>query len=74
MINNLYTVNVSVSLDGQTTEKIHQFYGISNYDKVNSLKDFISSTLNCPGAIAFPNDTYVNGLPKCKHSILENLP
>ena len=33
MINNLYTVNVSVSLDGQTTEKIHQFYGISNYDK-----------------------------------------
>jgi len=33
MINNLYTVNVTVSLDGQTTEKIHQFYGISNYDK-----------------------------------------
>ena len=33
MINYLYTVNVSVSLDGQTTEKIHQFYGISNYDK-----------------------------------------
>ena len=33
MINNLYTVYVSVSLDGQTTEKIHYFYGISNYDK-----------------------------------------
>ena len=33
MINNLYTVNVIVSLDGQTTEKIHQFWGISNYDK-----------------------------------------
>ena len=33
MISNLYTVNVSVSLDGQTTEKIHEFYGISNYDK-----------------------------------------
>ena len=33
MINNLYTVNVSVSLDGQTTEKIHQFYGTSNYDR-----------------------------------------
>jgi hypothetical protein len=33
MINNLYTVNVTVSLAGQTTEKIHQFYGISNYDK-----------------------------------------
>ena len=33
MINNLYTVNVTVSLDGQTTEKIHQFYGTSNYDR-----------------------------------------
>ncbi len=33
MINNLYTVNVTVSLDNQTTEKIHQFWGISNYDK-----------------------------------------
>ena len=33
MINNLYTVNVIVSLDGQTTEKIHQFWGISNNDK-----------------------------------------
>ena len=33
MINNLYTVSVSVSLDGQTTEKIHEFYGISNYDR-----------------------------------------
>ena len=33
MISNLYTVNVSVSLDGQTTEKIHEFYGTSNYDK-----------------------------------------
>ena len=33
MINNLYTVNVIISLDGQTTEKIHQFWGISNYDK-----------------------------------------
>jgi len=33
MINNLYTVNVIVSLDGHTTEKIYQFWGISNYDK-----------------------------------------
>ena len=33
MINNLYTVNVTVSLAGQTTEKIHEFYGISNYDR-----------------------------------------
>ena len=33
MINNLYTVYVSVSLDGQTTEKIHEFYGTSNYDR-----------------------------------------
>ena len=33
MINNLYTVDVSVSLDGENTGKIHQFYGISNYDK-----------------------------------------
>ena len=33
MINNLYTVDVSVSLDDQSTGKIHQFYGISNYDK-----------------------------------------
>ncbi|MDC0171984.1 hypothetical protein OAK02_04090 [Candidatus Nitrosopelagicus sp.] len=33
MINNLYTVYVSVSLDGQTTTKIHEFYGISNYDR-----------------------------------------
>ena len=33
MINNLYTVDVSVSLDEENTGKIHQFYGISNYDK-----------------------------------------
>ena len=33
MINNLYTVYVSVSLDGQITEKIHEFYGTSNYDR-----------------------------------------
>ena len=33
IINNLYTVYVSVSLDGQTTEKIHEFYVTSNYDK-----------------------------------------
>jgi hypothetical protein len=33
MINNLYTVDVSVSLDGENTGKIHQFYGIGNYDK-----------------------------------------
>ena len=33
MINNLYTVDVSVSLDGENTGKIHQFWGISNYDK-----------------------------------------
>ena len=33
MINNLYTVDVSVSLDGENTGKTHQFYGISNYDK-----------------------------------------
>ena len=33
MINNLYTVDVSVSLDEENTGKIHQFYGIGNYDK-----------------------------------------
>jgi len=33
LMNNLYTVNVTASLDGQTIEKIHQFYGISNYDR-----------------------------------------
>ncbi len=33
MINNLYIVYVSVSLDGQTAEKIHEFYGIFNYDR-----------------------------------------
>ncbi len=32
MINNLYTVYITASLDGQTIEKIHQFYGIPNYD------------------------------------------
>ena len=33
MINNLYTVNISVSLDGENTGKIHQFHGSANYDK-----------------------------------------
>ena len=33
MINNLYTVNISVSLDDQSTGKIHQFFGGANYDK-----------------------------------------
>ena len=33
MINNLYTVDVSVSLDDQSTGKTHQFFGGANYDK-----------------------------------------
>ena len=33
MINNLYTVDVSVSLDDQSTGKIHEFFGSANYDK-----------------------------------------
>ena len=33
MINNMYTLNVIVSLDGQKAEKTHVFYGIANYDK-----------------------------------------
>ena len=33
MINNLYTVDVSVSLDGESTGKTHQFHGSANYDK-----------------------------------------
>ncbi len=33
MINNLYTVDVSVSLDGESTGKTHQFFGGANYDK-----------------------------------------
>tara|TARA_B100000029_G_scaffold400388_1_gene399309 strand:+ start:278 stop:1051 length:774 start_codon:yes stop_codon:yes gene_type:complete len=32
MINNLYTVHITASLDGQTIEKTHQFYGIPYYD------------------------------------------
>ena len=35
---------------------------------------FTSSTLNWPGAMGFPNEAYVNGLPKYKHKILEILP
>ena len=33
MINNLYTVYVSASLDGQTVTKAHEYYGIANYDQ-----------------------------------------
>ena len=33
MINNSYTVYVSATLDGQTIIKVHEFYGIANYDK-----------------------------------------
>ena len=33
MINNLYTVYVSASLDGQTVTKAHEYYGVANYDK-----------------------------------------
>ena len=33
MINNLYTVYVSASLDGQTVTKVHEYYGVTNYDK-----------------------------------------
>ena len=32
MINNEYTVDVSASLDGYVVNKIHYFYGISDYD------------------------------------------
>ena len=32
MVNNEYTVYVSASLDGGTVNKIHNFYGISDYD------------------------------------------
>ena len=44
MINNLYTVDVSVSLDGENTGKIHQFYGISNYDKGSATTTSTSTT------------------------------
>ncbi|MDA0756854.1 MAG: hypothetical protein O3C04_02655 [Crenarchaeota archaeon] len=33
MVNNLYTVYVFISLDGQDTEKIHEFSVTSNYDQ-----------------------------------------
>ncbi len=39
MINNLYTVDVSVSLDGESTGKIHQFFGGANYDKGSAAAD-----------------------------------
>ncbi len=36
--------------------------------------DLTSSTVNCPGAIALPSDTYVYGLPKSKQSNRDILP
>lgn len=36
--------------------------------------DCISFKLNWPGAIGFPRETYVNGLPSLVHRILDILP
>ena len=44
MINNLYTIDVSVSLDGENTGKTHQFYGIGNYDKGSATTTTTSTT------------------------------